>query len=399
MSETKKYNMLYLLDLFTKWRKVFIVNILLVGIISLVVSFLLPKWYKASAIVLPPEGKSIGSGFASLLSSLPIGGLGLGSGSGSELTYIAILKSENIRRDVIEKYNLQEFYEKETMYETLLAFDSDYDVQLTEENMIMISYEYTDSLKVAEIVNYIVDKLGQISTKLTLERAENAKTFIETRYFENLRDIDSLSNEMKMFQNKYGVLELEEQTKAMISSIADIEANVLIKKAELEAIEKNYGKNSPQFNLASTNLETLVNQFDKLKKGKVDDNKSPFSSLFLSLETLPELAQKYAKLYSEIMLQAKLQEFLLPEYEQAKLQLLKKKPTLQVLDNAVPPDKKSKPKKAFVILGAVLVAFIINFIFMIFIEHLNWMKTSQPNEYSKIEKMKKAWLNPFSNKQ
>jgi capsule polysaccharide export protein KpsE/RkpR len=399
MSETKKYNMLYLLDLFTKWRKVFIVNILLVGIISLVVSFLLPKWYKASAIVLPPEGKSIGSGFASLLSSLPIGGLGLGSGSGSELTYIAILKSENIRRDVIEKYNLQEFYEKETMYETLLAFDSDYDVQLTEENMIMISYEYTDSLKVAEIVNYIVDKLGQISTKLTLERAENAKTFIETRYFENLRDIDSLSNEMKKFQNKYGVLELEEQTKAMISSIADIEANVLIKKAELEAIEKNYGKNSPQFNLASTNLETLVNQFDKLKKGKVDDNKSPFSSLFLSLETLPELSQKYAKLYSEIMLQAKLQEFLLPEYEQAKLQLLKKKPTLQVLDNAVPPDKKSKPKKAFVILGAVLVAFIINFIFMIFIEHLNWMKTSQPNEYSKIEKMKKAWLNPFSNKQ
>jgi len=398
MSENKNYTFVNLLYLFTKWRKVFIINIIIVGTISLVISFLLPKWYKASAVVLPPEETNIGSGFASLLSSLPMGGLGLGGGSGSELTYMAILKSESLRREIISEYKLQDFYGKETIYETLLAFDSDFDVQLTEENMIMITYEYTDSLIVADIVNYIVSKLGQISTLLTLERAENTKKFIETRYFQNLKDIDSLSNEMKIFQNKFGILELGEQTKAMITAIADIEANVLIKKAELEAIEINYGNNSPQFNFAKTSLETLEKQFNKLKLGTSDLANAPFSSMFLSVEKLPELAQKYAKIYSELLLQSKLQEFLLPEYEQAKLQLLKKKPTLQVIDSAIPPDKKSKPKKALVILGALLVSFILNFLYMIFIEHFVWMKSNKPEEYVKIEKIKNSWKNPFRNK-
>lgn len=391
-----KTSFLNLILLLTKWRKIFIINFIIVAALSLFISFLLPNWYKSTAVVLPPEGSSMGSGFASLLSNLPMGGLGLGGSSGSELTYMAILKSESLKRDVINKFDLQNFYETKTIYETMLAFDSDYDVQLTEENMIMISYEYKDSIIVAEIVNYIVSKLGQISTKLTLERAEDTKSFIETRYFQNLRDIDSLANEMKKFQDQFGVLELEEQTKAIINSIAGIEADVLIRRGELKAIEKNYGTNSPQYKFAKINLETLEEQFNKLKLGKAGNNNSPFNTLFLSLETLPELSQKYAKLYSEITLQAKLQEFLLPEYEQAKLQLLKKKPTLQVIDNAVPPDKKSKPKKAFVIIGSVLIALFFNFLFMIFIEHLNWMKTNQPDEYSKVEAVKRSWKKPLS---
>lgn len=398
MADNKNYNLINILSMVTKWRRVFIINFLLVAIISLAISFLLPKWYKASAIVLPPEEKSLGSGFASLINSLPIGGLGLSGGSGSELTYMAILKSENLRRDVIKKFDLRKFYEKETMYETLLAFDSDYDVQLTEENMIMISYEYKDSIVVADIVNYIVSRLGEISTKLTLERAQNSKNFIEKRYFQNLSDIDSISNELKMFQNKYGVLELEEQTKAIINSTADIEANVLMKNAELDAIEKNYGVESPQYNLSKTNLDMLEKQLTKLKFGVKDNSEKPFNSLFLAVDKLPELAQKYAKIYSNFILQSKLQEFLLPEYEQAKLQLMKKKPTLQVLDNAIPPDKKSKPKKAFVIIGSLLVAFILNFILMIIVEHINWMKSNNPSEYSKFQNIKKAWLKPFSNK-
>jgi len=391
-----KTSFLNLILLLTKWRKIFIINFIIVAVLSLFVSFLLPNWYKSTAVVLPPEGSSMGSGFASLLSNLPMGGLGLGGSSGSELTYMAILKSESLKRDVINKFDLQNFYETKTIYETMLAFDSDYDVQLTEENMIMISYEYKDSIIVAEIVNYIVSKLGQISTKLTLERAEDTKSFIETRYFQNLRDIDSLANEMKKFQDQFGVLELEEQTKAIINSIAGIEADVLIRRGELKAIEKNYGANSPQYKFAKINLETLEEQFNKLKLGKAGNNNSPFNTLFLSLKTLPELSQKYAKLYSEITLQAKLQEFLLPEYEQAKLQLLKKKPTLQVIDNAVPPDKKSKPKKAFVIIGSVIIALFLNFLLMIFIEHLNWMKTNQPDEYSKVEAVKRSWKKPLS---
>ena len=390
-----KYSFWELISLITKWRKVYILNFLIVAIISIIISLLLPKWYKASAIVLPPTEENLTSGFASLLNALPLGGMGIGSGSGSQMTYMAILKSETLKRDVIKRFDLQEFYGTGTMYETLIAFDGDYDVQLTEENMIMITYEYQDSVIVADIVNYIVKKLGEISTTLALERAKNTKDFIEVRYFQNLKDIDSLSNEMKEFQSKYGILELDEQVKMIISAIVDLEAKIFMKKTELAIIEQNFGDFSPQYKVAKTNLVALQEELESLKNGTGDNKKNPFGTLFLSLKSLPELTQKYAKLYSDLLLQRKLQEFLLPEYEQAKLQLLKKKPTLQVIDAAIPPDRKSKPKRAFIVLGAIFIAMLINFVIMLFFEHLNWLKINEPENYKQLLYIKKLWLRPF----
>lgn len=395
MSNARKLSLLNILEIFTKWRKLFFINLLIVATVSVFLSLFMPKWYKASALVLPPYEKSIGGGFASLLNSLPIGSLGIGGSSGSEMMYLAILKSESLQRDVIKRFDLQKFYETETMFETLIAFAGDYDVRLTEENMLLITYEYKDSIKVAEIVNYIVDQLGILSTKLSIEKAKIAKEFIEKRYLQNLADIDSLSNEMNKFQKRYGIIELEEQTKAIINAVSEIETDIYIKKAELEVVEKSFGKSSPQYQFEKLKLESSQQQFNKLKKGIKETETAAFNSLFLPVNQLPDLAQIYTKLYSEILLQSKLQEFLLPEYEQAKLQLMKNKPTLQIIDRAIPPDKKSKPKRALIVVGSLFVSFLITLLLVLFIEHLKWMEKNQPEEFLKFSKIKKTWSRPF----
>ena len=171
----KKKTFIDFLLLLTKWRKFIIVNTLLVGIISLVISFLMPKWYEATAVVYPP-GDNQAAGISSILSSIPLAStMGLGVGGGSEMTYMAILKSQTLARNVIMKYDLMSFYEKETLFETYVSFYGYYDVQFTEENMLAITYEYTDSVKVAEIVNYIVEQLGLVYNNLVLERAKRTK--------------------------------------------------------------------------------------------------------------------------------------------------------------------------------------------------------------------------------
>ena len=172
MNKEKKTFIDFIL-LLTKWRRSLFINLFLVGVVSIIISFMLPKWYKATAVVMPPTETQSAGGLSSLLNSLPMASFGLGGGSGSELTYMAILKSKTLARDVIDKYGLQKFYEKLTLEETYLSYYGDYDVQLTEENMVSISYEFKDSVKVAEIVNYIVSRLGRISTDLMLERATN----------------------------------------------------------------------------------------------------------------------------------------------------------------------------------------------------------------------------------
>jgi len=104
------------------------------------------------------------------------------------------------------------------------------------------------------------------------------------------------------------------------------------------------------------------------------------------------LGKQYAAFYTEYLIQTKLQEYLLPEYEQAKLQLMKDKPTLQVIDYAYVPDKKSKPKKAIVVLGAVFVSTIIAFLFVLFLDRLRWMKEYDKEKYAALLKIKNMWL-------
>jgi tyrosine-protein kinase Etk/Wzc len=398
MNQNNNRTFIDFLLLLTKWKKSIFINLLIVAIISGIISFLLPKWYTSKAVIMPPSQDQNSGGLTSLLNNLPISSLGFNiGGGGSETTFMAILKSTALACNVIDKYDLKNFYSSKTMFETLKNFFSDYNVQLTEENMIEISYEYTDSVKVAEIVNYIIQNLGEISTNLMLERAKKTKKYVEHRYFQNLNDIDSLSSELEIFNKKYGIIEFEGQTKALIQITAEIESKIFIKNSELQAIESTFGDNSPQTKQLQDEFRILKKNYNDLINDKFENNKSPYSSLFLSFEDLPMLTKKYAELYTNYLLQIKLQEYLLPQYEEAKLQVQKNEPSLQIIDKAMVPDYKSKPKRAFIIIGALLIAFILQIIFILFAEHITWLEKNDNDKYQKIIFIKNSFLK--SNKQ
>ena len=390
-------NFLNFLEILTNWKKFLIINLILALIIAIILSLILPKWYKASALVLPPKEEQTQGGIASLLNSLPVAALGINANSGNEMTYMAILKSRTLAIDVINRFNLRKFYKEKTLDETLRDFNSDFDIQLTEENMISMSYEYTDSITVATIVNYIVNRLGKISNNLMHQRAELTKEFLEKRYLKNKKDIDSISTELKNFQTKYGILDFEEQTKALINSTSQIEAEIYLKEAELVAIKENIGETSVQYKSSKVVLESLKAELNKLKFNPKETDKSAFSSLYLPFEKIPELGEKYFKLYSDLTIQGKLQEFIIPQYEQAKLQLLKDKPELQVIDYAIPPDKKSKPKLSYLAGGMILVVSIISILIILIIEHFKWLKINDFERYKHFKSIKDSWFN-FSSK-
>jgi capsule polysaccharide export protein KpsE/RkpR len=390
--------MLKFLKLITKWRKLFIINIVIVTILSVVVSLFLPNWYRASAIVKPPTGKGASSGLAGLLGSLPLGGLGinLGVGGGEDFTYMAILKSRSLATHVIRQFNLMDFYERETMEETLKDFFSDYDVQPTEENMIEISYQYTDSTQAAKIVNYIVDELGKRFLKLSLQVTELEKSIIEKRYIESVETLDSLLDSLANFQKQYGIIEFTEQTKALMNAAADIEAELIMKKAELNSYENLLGKEHPYSVSSRTELQSLEDEFIKIKSKNTADKEKPFKSLFVPFEKIPEIGKEYAKLYSNFLLQSKLQEFILPQLEQAKLKLLQDTPSIEVIDKAVPPDYKSKPRRSIIVIVAIALAFILTYLVVLIIEYLFRLKHTDNQQYLDWIAIKNSWLKPSS---
>lgn len=56
----------------SKWRKFILYNFIIFSLVAAAISFVLPKWYTSTAVLLPPEEKSsLGAGFLSMLTELP----------------------------------------------------------------------------------------------------------------------------------------------------------------------------------------------------------------------------------------------------------------------------------------------------------------------------------------
>ena len=72
------------------------------------------------------------------------------------------------------------------------------------------------------------------------------------------------------------------------------------------------------------------------------------SSYFVPMNVMPGVALDYLRLTREVEIQSKLKAFMLPSYEQAKLDETRLSLSYIMLDKAIPPLKKSRPKRSVV---------------------------------------------------
>ena len=103
MDQNNNKSIDFIIVILKKWKLLF-VNFLIVCIIAVIVSLLLPKWYRAKVTILPPQDDSISSSFSSMMNQLPIGALGLVDYQSNSDMFVAILKSRTIMEKVIIKF-------------------------------------------------------------------------------------------------------------------------------------------------------------------------------------------------------------------------------------------------------------------------------------------------------
>jgi len=75
------------------------------------------------------------------------------------------------------------------------------------------------------------------------------------------------------------------------------------------------------------------------------------------LDKTPNTSLKYMDVVRNVKYQEAIWEILAKQYEMAKLEEAKNFPLVQVLDKAIPPERKSKPKRALIVIMTTLVAF------------------------------------------
>lgn len=160
---------------------------------------------------------------------------------------------------------------------------------------------------------------------------------------------------MKYFSQTYNIYGIEEQTKAAISAAAQLKSQIEMTQLELEMLKISLDENHPVILQKQLQVNGMKEKLKEMKYGE----SIPTTDLFIPFKEIPEVGIQYLRIMRDFEMQTKLMEFLLPIYEQSKIEEQKEIPVVLVLDEAVPAQKKSGPKRSLV----VLISFLLSFFF------------------------------------
>lgn len=376
-----------------RWFLLWFVLIITTG--ATAYALLAPKWYKSTASVLPAEKTDLLSTLSGL-SNLAKGfsaskGLAALTGANSESDrYMAILMSATVTDDVIKKFDLRKDYDMEDDYyeKVVKEWQSNFELEIQDEGNLTLTVYDKNPQKAADIANYLIERLNQLNTSLSVTNAKANREFVEKRYFQNITDINNLENAMKEFQQRYGVIAVPEQLEATVKSMSEIYAELYKKEIELNVFKQTYGKDHPLTVTSEIEMNEVKKKIDMLNKGT--DSSQKDVKLLIPFKQAPELGNEYLKIYRNLEIQYKILEFVQPLYEQAKVEEARNTPSVLVLDKAFPADRKSKPKASIFALVSLVSSILLGLFIVFFAEMIKKMKIYAPDNYNFIKNQIRA---------
>ena len=362
------------INILNKCKISIIKNVFYISFITAIFSFILPKTFTAAAVLMPPGSQqdiSILNAFSD--SGLPFGGL-ISKTEEEAMKLIAILKSRTVMETIIKKYNLIEFYKAENIEEALESLADHVSLEIEEEGTLSIKAHVStgwlhydkDELKVrelsAEIANEFVNQLDIVNKRLQTEQAVHQRKFLGERYGENLMDLIKAEEKLKQFKENHNIISIESQTRTAIESAAALKNQILINEVQKGVVSRKLKLNHPEIIGIEDEIRELTVKLHEIEYGR-DTSENVRGNLFLVLSEIPQIDADLMRLTREVDIQSTLFIYLTQQYEDAKIQEAKNTPTIQLLDPAVTPIKKSSPKRLLMVFIMALITFVFSSIY------------------------------------
>lgn len=194
-----------LIRIFIKWKK-FILIITLTGFIgSAIVAFLLPKYYKSTAIFYPYNLNGLDPKTASSDQPTQI----FGSNDDIE-RIIQIAGSSELVNHMIQKYDLYTRYDIDTTkekygkYNIILEFEDNVDVIKNEKGAVEVIVLDKDPNIASSMANEIVAKVDLINRSALIDNNIKSYAIVAASLERKTKELEAFSNSLKAYSEEKG---------------------------------------------------------------------------------------------------------------------------------------------------------------------------------------------------
>lgn len=342
-------------------RKIILIP-LVVAVIAAATSFMIPKSYKASTNLLPPQqAQSSASMLLSQLGSTAGMAAGVAGIKNPNDLYIGMLKSRTVADKLIEKYGLKTVYSTESQEVARKKLAENTTISSGKDGLIVIEAEDENQKLVAQIANGYVDELFQLTKNLTVTEASQRRAFFE-RQLEHAKDnLANAEMSLKGSLDTGGVISVDTQSRAVLETAARLRAQISAKEIQLNAMRPFVTSSHPEYKRTEQELSSLRDELTKLERGTG------------TTEAAIERQEKIGglgniKLLRDVKYYQMLYELLAKQYEVARLDEAKEPSMIQILDRAVDPERPFKPRRLLIVFITTMFAFLLTVVAVLLLE-------------------------------
>ncbi len=383
--DDKEINLFDLLIVLAKQKKLVLGLPLVVAVLAAGISFVLPVSYTATAVIVPPQQSASSS--AAMLSQLSGGLAGLASIAGirtpAEL-YIGMLRSRTVADNLIQRFDLMRVYETEYPSNARKALETKTAITHVQGGLITIEVDDQDPKRAAAMANAYVDELLKLSQTMAVTEASQRRLFYERQLGQAKDNLARAEEAAKRGIEKGGLAQVEGQGRAIVEATARLRGQITAKEVQIGAMRTFATDRNPDLQLALQELESMKRELARIEgasqaKSGVAPEGSP--SGISSVDML-----RNVKYFEAIY------EFLSKQYELSKIDEARDAPVVQVMDKAIVPDRKSKPKRALIVILSTFGAFLLG-ILVAFAREVIVRAKADPQQANRLLDLKRylAW--------
>jgi uncharacterized protein involved in exopolysaccharide biosynthesis len=381
-TEDDEISLLDLLQVVFDNLRLLVLGPLAAGLLALGYTFTIPPTFTASTKFLPPQQQQ--SGAASMLASLgALGGLaGAATGIKNPANqYVAFMKSRSIQDALVDRFMLMDRYESKFRDSVRQALDGSVQIASGKDGMITIDASDKDPAFAAQLANAYPQELERLLSRLAVTEAQQRRVFFE-KQLSNAKD-KLIKAEIALKASGINSNVLKTNPAAAIETLAKLKAGITAQEIKLASMRGYLTESAPDFKQVQTELAAMRSQMVRAESADPagNDRDSDYVTKFREFkyyETLFELFNK--------------------QFEMARIDESREGAVIQVVDSAVPPELKAKPKKAQI---AMLTTLATGFALLIFIFIRQALRSAaqKPESAEKLGRLRQAWSKAFGHGQ
>ncbi len=349
---------------------------LVVAAAAVALTFAVRPTFTARTSFLPPQQAQ--SAAATALASL--GALsGLVGASGNVRTpadqYVALMQSVTVADRLIDEFKLMQVYEERFRSETRDELAKRVRIAVgKKDGLISVEVDDIDPQRAAAMANRHVDELRRLSSQLALTEAQQRRVFFESQLGLTRDLLTQAQQSLQASGFSSGALRAE--PKAAAEAYARLKAEVSAAEVRLQVLRRGLADGTPE---VAQQLSVLAAMRSELARLQSSDSASP--------------GPDYVGRYREFKYQEALFELLARQYELARLDESREGALIQVLDIAVAPEKKSKPRRGMVAATTAAVTLMLLLIWMV-ARHVWRLALLAPETAASAAQMRRLWQRP-----